>query len=372
MVLTPVFPEPSFLYKRDEGYCLNSQLHPWPPVAKPTEALGKDQLEAAVTRELDAAQERREARLLKAGYTDPQWRRIMLRHYGEDYEGMSARASMRAQELQSERHALDVKSSEIGLTSRSDVHLDRALPGNVAGIIEHCFGTCYFPAQMSPLQRRATWQLSPETAPISCTSGTQSPGKRGLRSRGHIQMYSKDTDRSQSAGLRADERGISPEQEDSWAWTHRESPASRLRKLDAEKAAMEENLGLWEREILRQKDAGDSAGCHHGAGIKDCSQNWKRMHTPQDSVIRLSDCVDSQSAGVPPEYAVASSQFPHRVSGEYGQPRQHALRTAWHSRGACGGRRKCESVSDSAGARVSIATLSKKSRERWWSKYDLT
>jgi hypothetical protein len=370
----PAFPEPSFLYKRDEGYCLNSHLHPWPPARKPKEGVGKEKLEAEVVAELDAVRGRREARLLKAGYTDARWRRIMLRHYGEDYDGMPARARLRAEESDREGRALAVGGAEIGLTSRSKVHLDRAHPGNVAGIIEHCFGTRYFPVQLSPEQRRATWQLSPETASTAHTAGTLAPGRKGLKSSGYIRVHINDADPGQSVG-RGDEGGPSPPvEEDEWAWTQRESPASRLRKLEAEQDAMEENLGLWEREILHQKE---SALGPSGSGHRTSGQDWKNtgMHTPQDCVIRISDAFENQSAGVPPEYTVASSQFPHRISGEYGQPRQHALRDASLSRDACGeggargggGGRTAQRDS----ARVSLTTVSKRTKERWWSKYDL-
>ena len=124
----------AILHKRDEGYALNPQLHPWPPVPKAHATTGKDNLAVEVEARLDGEYLRREQRLIAGGYSDPQWRRIMLKHYEEDYEGMQARAVLRAQEREGERQKLAV--GNLGLSAHIASPLDPVTPGAVAGILQ--------------------------------------------------------------------------------------------------------------------------------------------------------------------------------------------------------------------------------------------
>ena len=66
------------LHKRDEGYALNPHLHPWPPVPKALTTGGKDSLAAEVEDRLDGERRRREAKLIRAGYSDPHWCVLVL------------------------------------------------------------------------------------------------------------------------------------------------------------------------------------------------------------------------------------------------------------------------------------------------------
>ena len=70
------------LHKRDEGYALNPQLHPWPPVPKALTTAGKDSLAAEVEDRLDGERRRREAKLIRAGYSDPHWCVLVLLNAG--------------------------------------------------------------------------------------------------------------------------------------------------------------------------------------------------------------------------------------------------------------------------------------------------
>jgi hypothetical protein len=124
----------AILHKRDEGYELNPQLHPWPPVPKAHATTDKDSLAVEVEARLDSEYRRREQRLIAGGYRDPKWRRIMLKHYGEDYEGMPARAVLRALEREGERQKLAV--GDLGLSAHIASPLDPVTPGAVAGIMK--------------------------------------------------------------------------------------------------------------------------------------------------------------------------------------------------------------------------------------------
>ena len=61
----------AFLHRLPEGYSLNPQLHPWPPTPTARGEVGKDNLAAQISAQLDADRARIEARLIKGGYTDP-------------------------------------------------------------------------------------------------------------------------------------------------------------------------------------------------------------------------------------------------------------------------------------------------------------
>ena len=61
------------LHQRDEGYALNPQLHPWPPVPKSKSVVGKEGLDQIIEAQLDAERKSREERLIKGGYSDKHW-----------------------------------------------------------------------------------------------------------------------------------------------------------------------------------------------------------------------------------------------------------------------------------------------------------
>ena len=145
-------------------------------------------LTAHSTSRLDHAMpgcQQREERLVRGGYTDKNWRRIMLKHYGEDYEGMQTRAVLRAREREAERSALAVDSNTLGLTAHSTSRLDHAMPGCTASFFEGFFSE-FFPSPLSPEQRRCKWTLSPDTARCAHIPGSLAPGRFGLSSRGHL------------------------------------------------------------------------------------------------------------------------------------------------------------------------------------------
>ena len=168
---------------------LNPLLHPWPPKPAVNACHADDvaaaQLAVQVEAQLDAQRQQREERLVRGGYTDKNWRRIMLKHYGEDYEGMQTRAVLRAREREAERSALAVDSNTLGLTAHSTSRLDHAMPGCTASFFEGFFSE-FFPSPLSPEQRRCKWTLSPDTASCAHIPGSLAPGRFGLSSRGHL------------------------------------------------------------------------------------------------------------------------------------------------------------------------------------------
>jgi hypothetical protein len=178
----------------------------------------------------------------------------MLKHYGEDFEGMRERAVLRAREREGERHMLAV--GDLGLSAHSPSRLDPVAPGAVAGILEHGFAP-YFPAPLSPEQRRCTWQLSADSARVSHTTGSHAPGRHGLTSKGHLRIDGVDRAAAANGAAHPSRSGAAPpldepdEEEQEFIWNRRESPWSRQRKLEAEAACMHENLRLWELELQK-------------------------------------------------------------------------------------------------------------------------
>eukprot|EP00961_Rhodomonas_salina_P172175 2321542-Rhodomonas_salina.1 len=73
-------------------------------------------------------------KLIAAGYESSEWRSVMLKHYGEDYEGMHERAKLRANERE-KRHQT-MASSFPGVGPRGASRLDRAVPGGVQLLLE--------------------------------------------------------------------------------------------------------------------------------------------------------------------------------------------------------------------------------------------
>jgi hypothetical protein len=175
-------------------------------------------------------------------------RRIMLKHYGEDYEGMHGRAILRAQERESEAKALAVDNLKMGFTTHSPSRVDYAMAGNVACMLESCFGTDYFPASLSPEQRRSKWTLTPDTSPVSKTLGSNAPGRHGLISRGHLRLDAEDEGRKNGGKARKAADAL----EEALTWDKVASPEERERLLDAEAAAVDEAFAKWLHDLLKR------------------------------------------------------------------------------------------------------------------------
>ena len=272
-------------------------------------------------------------------------RRIMLKHYGDDYEGLHARAVLRANERDTEAQTLTV--GHLGFSSHVTSQLEPALPGNVASILEHCFGYEYFPAPPCSEQRRSKWGLSSDPRIwLSKTTGAPS-------------------------------REEPDEEEQEWVWNRRESPWSRQKKLDADAATAHQLWEEWESELK-----------YLGAKSDDVRQTlpraapvWRKDTLQQKSegaVIRIGDAFKSEAESV----ATAREKFPAQCSGEYGAPRAgtavgcspgpYAERGKEHGteRGGRGGGER-EGTGEKA-LRGKGTVLGKgKTKQYWWSKYDI-
>ena len=274
-------------------------------------------------------------------------RRIMLKHYGDDYEGLHARAVLRANERDTEAQTLTV--GHLVFSSHVTSWLDPALPGNVASILEHCFGYEYFPAPPCSEQRRSKWGLS------------------------------SDTRRCFSQTTGAPSREEPDEEEREWVWNRRESPWSRQKKLDADAAAAHQ---LWEEWGSELKPLGAQSDDVRQT-LPRAAPVWRKdtlQERREGAVIRIGNAFKSEAESA----ATARDKFPAQCSGEYGVPRAgttggcslgpYAERGKEHGteRGGGGGGRGEREGDGEKALRGKGTVLGKgKTKQHWWSKYDI-
>eukprot|EP00284_Hemiselmis_tepida_P013566 CAMPEP_0174932180 /NCGR_PEP_ID=MMETSP1355-20121228/35566_1 /TAXON_ID=464990 /ORGANISM="Hemiselmis tepida, Strain CCMP443" /LENGTH=151 /DNA_ID=CAMNT_0016178581 /DNA_START=108 /DNA_END=560 /DNA_ORIENTATION=+ len=123
-------------------------------------------------------------KLIAAGYTDGEWRSIMFRYYGEDYEGMGERARLRAEERERRRQVMDVSKEINDMGPHGISELDMAVPGSTQNLLERN-GPVYFPVKPLPEEhRKLTFGIHEPTQPLGQTIGTHAPGKHGVASKG--------------------------------------------------------------------------------------------------------------------------------------------------------------------------------------------
>ena len=129
-----------------------------------------------------------EKKLIAAGYTDGEWRSIMFKYYGEDYEGMATRARQRANERELRKLTMDITQETSVLPYKGASDLDPAAVGGTQAMVERGLAD-YFPTKaVSPKNRKLRFGLTPNTGVIAPTVGTGAPGKAGLTSQGTITL----------------------------------------------------------------------------------------------------------------------------------------------------------------------------------------
>ena len=77
-----------------------------------------------------------EKKLIGAGYTDGEWRSIMFKYYGEDYEGMATRARQRANERELRKLTMDITQETSVLPYKGASDLDPAAVGGTQAMVE--------------------------------------------------------------------------------------------------------------------------------------------------------------------------------------------------------------------------------------------
>ncbi len=129
-----------------------------------------------------------EKKLIAAGYTDGEWRSIMYRYYGEDYEGMAERAKLRAEERDRRKLAMDVSGEIAQMGAFGASKLDRAAVGGTQTLLERNLGD-YFPGPaIKKEDRKLKFGLAPPTQAIAHTVGSFAPGKDGITSQGPLTL----------------------------------------------------------------------------------------------------------------------------------------------------------------------------------------
>ena len=127
-----------------------------------------------------------EKKLIAAGYSDGEWRSIMFKYYGEDYEGMAERAKQRAEERELRKLTMDISKETSVLPHHGASDLDPAAVGHTQAMLERGLDG-YFPIKaVTKGNRKLAFGLTKNTGPIAQTVGTGAPGKGGLTSKGYI------------------------------------------------------------------------------------------------------------------------------------------------------------------------------------------
>ena len=104
-----------------------------------------------------------------------------------------------------------------------------------------------------------------------------------------------------------------------------------------------------------------------GGGCRGNGPGGGKGGRGRGKVLRISDTFSNPSVQVPPEYPVARIHLPTKCSGEYGVARAGSAvnRSPESYR-----EREHESSRGGAGGKVKPGPSIKKSKERWWSKYE--
>ncbi|EKX39969.1 hypothetical protein GUITHDRAFT_143127 [Guillardia theta CCMP2712] len=221
-------------------------------------------------------------KLIAAGYTDGEWRSIMLEHYNEDYEHMAEFAKRRAEEREKRRLAMDISKETSFLSSHGASRTDPALTGNVQALLENTFQDYFTTPPVSDQDRKLPFELAPPSQPISHTIGTTAPGKGGVASSGPVRIKAimeeeeekegvaeeKPSEEAQAEGEEeggeTKKKAPEPIDEDElmFIWNRREAPQHRRPKVDQaleqklqDVQKIEETMNVRRNEIIEQDKA---------------------------------------------------------------------------------------------------------------------
>ncbi|KAJ1472962.1 hypothetical protein T484DRAFT_1974119 [Baffinella frigidus] len=198
-----------------------------------------------------------EKKLIAAGYNDGDWRSIIFKYYGEDYEGMAERARLRAEERERRKLTMEVTKEIEDLSGHGASRMEPAARGTTQMLLTHGPGLEeYFPnPPIAEPDRKLYFGLAPPTDPIAQTIGTSAPGKQGIFSKGTVDLNRpiKEGDEAEEA---AAEESVDPEaskeslesaagaggeelDEDElmFIWNRREAPQYRRTKIDEARAS---------------------------------------------------------------------------------------------------------------------------------------
>ena len=131
----------------------------------------------------DETLDKLEKKLIAAGYTDGEWRSIMFKYYGEDYEGMEERAKLRADERELRKLALDTSGATKEFQPHGASSLDPAVAGDTQNILESDLRKYFPPKPVPPESRRARFGITSSTEALGKTIGSTAPGREGLPSK---------------------------------------------------------------------------------------------------------------------------------------------------------------------------------------------
>jgi len=131
-----------------------------------------------------------EKKLIAAGYNDGDWRSIIFKYYGEDYEGMAERARLRAEERERRKLTMEVTKEIEDLSGHGASRMEPAARGTTQMLLTHGPGLEeYFPnPPIAQPDRKLRFGLAPPTAPVGQTVGTSAPGRKGIFSQGTVDL----------------------------------------------------------------------------------------------------------------------------------------------------------------------------------------
>jgi hypothetical protein len=258
----------------------------------------------------DETLDKLEKKLIAAGYTDGEWRSIMFKYYGEDYEGMEERAKLRADERELRKLALDTSGATKNFEPHGASFLDPAAVGDTQNILESDLRKYFPPKPVSPEHRKASFGISTSTEPLGKTIGTIAPGRQGLPSKtslsllvakveegegetgGEQEPENQETEpaaaETQEEAAEGEEQGTeggdaaralsaakdtSEEDELMFIWNKREAPQHRAPKVDEELARRLASLDAVEDHLRTQRAAAAAADAAHFATIGQSAQH---------------------------------------------------------------------------------------------------
>ena len=215
-----------------------------------------------------------EKKLIAAGYTDGDWRSIIFKYYGEDYEGMAERSRLRAEERERRKLTMVVTKEMEDLGPQGASKMEPAARGTTQMLMTHGPGLEeYFPhPPIPPVDRSFSFGIMPPTEPIAHTIGTGAPGKGGIFSKGTVDLSRpvKEGEEEEGGDKPAQEGGDEPaeaaaggegavgaeeeldEDELMFIWNRREAPQYRRSKIDA---ACSEKLDVTNKVEAQLEDA---------------------------------------------------------------------------------------------------------------------
>ena len=269
----------------------------------------------------DETLDKLEKKLIAAGYTDGEWRSIMFKYYGEDYEGMGERAKQRAEERELRKLALDTSGATKTFQAHGASTLDPASVGDTQNILESDLRHYFPPKPVSEDRRKAPFGIQSSTDALGKTIGSTAPGREGLPSKHAVSLLTQPLDESaegegdddakaateEEQEEKGDEEGGEEQEED-------EGAADRAAAAAAAKAATDEDelMFIWNKREAPQHRAPkvEAELSRRLAGIADVEEHLRTRRAE----ARAADAAVLATAGVSEQHPLGALAGGQRTS----------------------------------------------------------